>query len=89
MSISLSEYKKTKVPNIYVSKSHTNKFLFRKRSSDGKRVTKVVEITVREKWTGREYLQEAMAVFAEWAKSKDMAVSAVSKIQPNIKVKQL
>ncbi|WP_276710289.1 hypothetical protein [Campylobacter rectus] len=72
-----------------MSKNHTNKFLFRKRSSDGKRATKVVEIAAREKWTRREYLQEAMAVFAEWAKSKDMAVSAVSKIQPNIKVKQL
>ena len=72
-----------------MSKNHTNKFLFRKRSIDGKRATKVVEIAVREKWTGREYLQEAMAVFAEWAKSKDMAVSAVSRIQPNIKVKQL
>ena len=89
MSISLSEYKKTKVPNIYVSKNHTNKFLFRKRSSDGRRATKVVEIAVREKWTGREYLQEAMAVFAEWAKGKDMAASNVSRIQPNIKVKQL
>ena len=70
-----------------MSKNHSNKFLFRKRSSDGRRATKVVEIAVREKWTGCEYLQEAIAVFAEWAKNKDIAVSAASRIQLNIKVK--
>ncbi|WP_459816508.1 hypothetical protein [Campylobacter concisus] len=68
MSISLSEYKKTKVPNIYVSKNHTNKFLFRKRSSDGKRATKVAEIAVREKWTGRELFARSYGGFCRMGK---------------------
>lgn len=86
MAINLSDYKKTKMPNIYIYNNQSNKFLFRK-TINGKKVTKIIEFPIREKWTQREYMQEAFSTFTEWVKKQ--GVVKVSRIQPDIKVKQL